>query len=163
MPKAKRKNLKLPKNDAPQIQCAYDKFVATAELKPNPRNPNLHSEEQVRRLSELIRHHGWRHPITVSNRSGFVVAGHCRLAVAKLLKLDTVPVDYQDFASEAEEQAVLIADNVIAEESEMDFGLLDDLLKDDLVKYLTGVKYYNTDTRLVDRPVMKQKAEKQLF
>jgi ParB-like chromosome segregation protein Spo0J len=94
-----------------RIECAYDKLVSIDQLRPNLKNPNTHSEEQIAKLALLIKNHGWRHPITVSNRSGFIVAGHCRLMAAKLLELKQVPVDYQDFASEAEEFAVIFTES----------------------------------------------------
>jgi ParB-like chromosome segregation protein Spo0J len=66
-------------------------------------------------LTRIIRHQGWRNPIVVSARSGFVIAGHGRLAAARLLGVDQVPVDVQEFATEADEWAHLVADNRIAE------------------------------------------------
>lgn len=45
-----------------------------------------------------------------------------------MLGCQAVPVDYQDFASEAEETAYLIADNRIAELAEMDNAAIKDLL-----------------------------------
>jgi len=113
-----------------KVYCAYDEMVDIAKLVPNPRNPNQHSDRQIELLAKIIEHQGWRVPITVSKRSGFVVRGHGRLLAAKALGLDKVPVDYQDYASEAEEWADLIADNRIAELSQMDNALLKDLLEE---------------------------------
>jgi hypothetical protein len=45
----------------------------------NPRNPNVHPERQIELLAKIISAQGWRAPITVSTRSGFVVRGHGRL------------------------------------------------------------------------------------
>ncbi len=45
-----------------------------------------------------------------------------------LLKLKKVPVDIQDYESDADEYADLIADNRIAELSETDYPLLKDLV-----------------------------------
>ena len=101
------------------INCAHDKAVNLAELTPNPRNPNLHSPEQVEWIARVIKHRGWRAPIIVSNRSGFVVCGHGRLQAAKALKLEEAPVDFQDFESEADEWAHMVADNALAEMSAM--------------------------------------------
>jgi hypothetical protein len=98
-----------------QIHCSYDKLVDIKKLIPNPANPNTHPEAQIDKLALLIKNHGWRHPVTVSNRSGLLVAGHCRLLAAKKLGLSKVPVDYQDFTNEAEELAVLVSDNVVQE------------------------------------------------
>ncbi len=69
-------------------------------------------------------------PITVSNRSGFIVRGHGRLAAALALGVDLVPVDRQDYASEAEEWADLVADNRLAELSELDQVALKDILQE---------------------------------
>ena len=117
-----------------EINCAHDKVVPTAELVPNPRNPNTHSKAQVEMIAKVIQHRGWRAPITVSTRSGFVVCGHGRLEAAMLMGAEGVPVDYQDFESEADEWAHMIADNKIAELAEID----NDILKDVLLELDTG-------------------------
>lgn len=113
-----------------KIHCAYDELVDLYKLVPNPRNPNKHSDRQIEMLAKIIEHQGWRVPITVSKRSGFVVRGHGRLQAAEILGLEKVPVDYQDYENEAEEWADLIADNRIAELSEMDNTMLKDLLQE---------------------------------
>lgn len=95
----------------PAIHCAHDKAVETASLIPHPRNPNKHPKEQIRLLAKVIERQGWRLPIVVSERSGFIIKGHGRLAAALLLGCETVPVDFQPYASEAEEWADMIADN----------------------------------------------------
>lgn len=112
------------------VYCAFDELVDVTALVPNPRNPNQHPERQIKLLAKIIQHQGWRAPITVSKRSGFVVRGHGRLMAAQLLGETNVPVDYQDYANEAEEWADLIADNRIAELAETDQTLLKDLLQE---------------------------------
>lgn len=113
-----------------EIKCACARAVDITDLKPNPRKPNRHPDEQVALLAKNIRALGWRHPIIVSKRSGYVVAGHARLEAAKMLGVDKVPVDYQDFASEADEHAYLLADNRIAELAERDNAAIKDLLQE---------------------------------
>ena len=115
---------------APLIHCAHDRLVDVAFIIPNPRNPNKHPDKQVALLAKIIRHQGWRAPIVVSKRSGFIVTGHGRLEAAKLLQVQTVPVNFQDFATEADEWAHLVADNRIAELAEIDSGELSGLLKE---------------------------------
>lgn len=110
------------------VHCSHAKMVAIGELKPNPENPNSHPARQIEKLAAIIKAHGWRHPITVSNRSGFIVSGHCRLMAAKKLGLKKCPVDYQAFKSKAEERAVLLADNVIGELAEEDFEKMSDIV-----------------------------------
>lgn len=106
------------------VYCAHDAIVKTADMKPNPKNPNQHPEEQLRRLGSIIRAAGWRNPITVSTRSGLIVRGHGRLMAAQLAGLNEVPVDYQNYATEADELADLVADNRIAELSDPDMQKL---------------------------------------
>ena len=110
------------------VNCAYDELVQLVKLVANPRNPNRHPEDQIKLLAKIIAHQGWRAPIVVSKRSGFIVVGHGRLAAAKLLGCDTVPVDYQEFDTESDEWAHLLADNRLAELAETDGAVLKDVL-----------------------------------
>jgi hypothetical protein len=133
---AKSKNNQLGKITAQpckpgeRIECQYEKLEPIDKLHPNPANPNRHSEEQVEKLAKLIELHGWRLPIVVSNRSGLIVSGHGRLMAAKSLGISKVPVDFQDFQNEAEETAVLISDNVVADLSEFDGLKMAELLNE---------------------------------
>lgn len=116
--------------DSPAIHCTHTELRDSAVLVEHPRNPNRHPRKQIELLARIIRHQGWRNPIVVSARSGFVVAGHGRLAAARLLGLAEVPVDVQDFGTEADEWAHLVADNRIAELADMDDAGLGELLRD---------------------------------
>jgi DNA modification methylase len=113
--------------DGVPVYCAHDAIVDVAKLVPNPKNPNTHPDEQIQLLGRIIRQTGWRAPITVSTRSGFIVKGHGRLSAALLEGVKAVPVDYQNYASEAEEYADLVADNRIAELAEIDNKMLADI------------------------------------
>ncbi len=112
-----------------EVWCSFDELAKVDVLKENPKNPNKHPDSQIELLAKNIKYLGWRHPITVSKRSGFIVAGHGRLMAAKKLGVKIVPVDYQDFNSDADEIAVLVADNRLAELSETS--------EDDLKKILS--------------------------
>lgn len=114
----------------PSVECAHNALVDIVELVPNPRNPNRHPKKQIELLAKIIKSQGWRNPIVVSNRSGFVVKGHARLEAAKILGLGMVPVDRQNYDSEAQEWADMIADNRIAELAEPDLPSLKDLLEE---------------------------------
>ena len=125
MPKSKQK----PKETGGiPIHCCHDALVDLVALVPNPKNPNRHPEQQIALLAKVIKHQGWRTPVVVSRRSGFIVAGHGRYEAAKLLALDQVPVNYQAFETEAMEYAHLIADNRIAELANPDQDALRQLL-----------------------------------
>lgn len=112
------------------VHCSYSKLVNPEELKPHPRNPNKHPEAQIELLAKLIKHHGWRAPITVSKRSGLVIRGHARLDAALFGELKAVPVDEQDYDSQESELADLVADNKIAELSVLEEGKLVGILSD---------------------------------
>lgn len=116
--------------DGVPVFCAHDKIVDVAKLIPNPKNPNQHPDSQIQLLGRIIRQTGWRQPITVSKRSGFIVKGHGRLAAALLEGVKEAPVDFQNYTSEAEEYADLVADNRIAELAETDNKLLADIFAD---------------------------------
>ena len=66
-----------------QVYCAHSRMVDTEAMVEPPRNPNRHSDKQISLLAKIIKSQGWRNPIVVSNRSGFIVKGHCRLAAAR--------------------------------------------------------------------------------
>ena len=113
-----------------EAHCAFDKEVDVVDLVPHPRNPNKHDDKQIALLAKIIGNQGWRNPIVVSERSGFIVAGHGRLGAARVLNVEKVPVDLQAFENEAEEYAHLIADNRIAELAEADRDELAGLIKE---------------------------------
>lgn len=114
--------------EEPKIYCSYTTLEPTESLVENPRNPNRHPDDQIVALAKIIRHQGWRNPIVVSKRSGFVIKGHGRLLAARMLELESVPVDFQDYENEAAEWADMIADNKIAELSNIDESGLNALL-----------------------------------
>ena len=115
-----------------EIKCTQDNFklIPTIEVIPNPRNNNRHSIEQINYLSKLIKAHGFREPLLISNRSGFLIAGHGRLEAAKELGMESIPAIFQDFASEAEEYQHMTADNEIARWAELDYQNIYDTLKE---------------------------------
>ena len=112
------------------VYCAHDKIVPISEVKPNPKNPNQHPEEQIEILAKIIKTQGWRAPVTVSTLSGFVVRGHGRLMAAQHLGLDCVPVDFQHYSCYDAELADLLADNKIAELAEIDSKMLAEVFQD---------------------------------
>ena len=110
------------------VKCAHTRIAPTDSLKPNPGNPYKHPDEQVRLIAKSIILSGWRDPITVSLRSGLIVAGEGRWLAAKAAQLAEVPIDEQPFASDADELSWLIAHNRTAEIKKTDFNALKDLL-----------------------------------
>lgn len=116
--------------DGIPVFCAYDEIIPIEKAIPNPKNPNQHNTNQIALLGNIIQANGWRAAITISKRSGFIVKGHGRRLAALHIASGYIPVDYQDYANEAEEWADLIADNRLAELSSMDTTMLIDLIND---------------------------------
>lgn len=145
----------------PPIHCAYDEQVALAFIKPHPRNPNDHPASQIRLLAKVITDTGWRAPITVSKRSGCVTRGHGRLLAAQHAGFDHAPVDYQDYASDAEELADLIADNKLAELSTLSADAVSSILQELDDPNLAGYQQNEVDLllRSVDVSAHQRKAK----
>lgn len=118
-------------------------IIPIKDINLNPKNRNKHPKEQIERLVKIIEYQGFRTPVTISNRTGLLVAGHGRIMAAKKLGLKQVPVIYQDFDSEEQEIAHGISDNAIALWSELDLeGINVDLeqFQKDFDKSLLGIK-----------------------
>lgn len=122
-------NKKQSKINGIKIHCSFDKVVKLADLKPNPDNPNVHPDEQIRLLAEMIKGNGWRERITVSNQSGMIVKGHGRYLAAIKAGFKKAPVDFQDYESEDKERADLIGDNKISELSFLDDEAVSNLIE----------------------------------
>ncbi len=86
---------------------------AVNDLKPYEKNAKKHSPEQVKTLAGLIKEHGWTQPIVVDGEKnrGSLVVGHGRRLAAIELGLEKVPVRVLYGYSEAEIDALRIADN----------------------------------------------------
>ena len=153
--------------DGIEVWCAYDKLVKVEELIPHPKNPNTHPQNQIKILAQNIRYHGWRHPIVVSKLSGYIVAGHGRLEAARELGVSIVPVEYQDFATEDNELAVLVRDNRLAELSTLDLNGLQDIIDgfkaSDFDTILAGFEPTDLDALLGEqKPDFGDEKEKEL-
>ncbi len=130
------------------IHCKETKLVPISELKPHPKNRNKHPKDQIERLAQILKYQGWRYPIKVSTRTGLVTSGHGRIEAAKLLGWNEVPVSYQDYISDEQEYADLVADNTIALWSEIDFsGINTDIgdLGPDFDIDLLGIKNFEIE------------------
>ena len=113
-----------------KINCAFTELVELHKIQPNPRNPNKHGDKQVDMLAKIIDYQGQRLPLIISKRSGFLVSGHGRLQALQKLGWEKAAVDFQDFESEAQEFAHLIADNKIAELADHDDNFMIEGIKE---------------------------------
>lgn len=131
-----------------KIHCKYDELVSPKKLKDHPHNRNKHGSDQIERLAKLYKHHGIRHPIIVSNLSGFIVAGHGRKLAAIRAGLDEMPVVYQDFATEKDEYAFIQSDNAIALWSDLDISAIHEDISNKFTDFdidSLGIKNFSMD------------------
>ena len=145
------------------VYCGYDDIIDIGKAIPNPKNPNHHPQSQIELLAKIIKAQGWRQSITISNRSGFIVKGHGRLLAAITLRADQIPVEYQNYETEAEEIADLTADNRLSELSEMDndtlVELLQDLREEDFDLELAGYTTEDMEQLLEDFTTMDEESD----
>ena len=106
--------------DGIPVWCVFDKIVDVSQLNKHPDNPNKHPKAQIDLGARIIKTQGWRACITVSNQTGFITKGNGRLEFALAAGLREAPVDYQDYPTPELEWADILADNKLAELSEID-------------------------------------------
>lgn len=92
-------------------------------LLPYVRNPRTHSEAQIAKLASSIVEFGWTQPILVDGQNG-IIAGHGRLAAARRLGLEKVPVIELAHLTPAQKRAYVIADNRLALDAGWDEEML---------------------------------------
>ena len=93
-------------------------------LVPFAINPRTHSEEQVAQIAASIKEFGFTNPILLDGENG-LIAGHGRLAAARLLGIKKVPCIELGHLTEAQKRAYIIADNKLA----LNAGWDDELLR----------------------------------
>ena len=101
---------------------------AIAQLKPDPRNPRLHTDKQIRRIAKSIQAFGFNVPVLV-DRSGQLVAGHGRLAAVVHLGWEQVPAICLEHLTPDQAAAYQIADNRLTDISTWDEQLLAEQLQ----------------------------------
>ena len=103
-------------------------YQSIDKLKPNRANSRTHSKKQIKQLADCIQRFGFLVPIIVDGK-GRIIAGHCRLAAAKLLGMTEVPTVLLEHMTEGERRAYALADNRLAELAGWDQALLADELR----------------------------------
>lgn len=93
------------------------------ELIPYVNNSRTHSEEQIKKVMASIKEFGFLNPILISE-DDVITAGHCRLVAAQRLGFDKVPCIKENYLTEAQRKAYVIADNKLALDAGWDEELL---------------------------------------
>lgn len=146
-----------------EIKAKEVKIVAIKDIKLNPKNRNKHPKEQIEAIAKVMQYQGFRRPVTISNRSGLLVAGHGRLLAAKQLGLKEVPAIYQDYDSEEQEFSDGISDNSLDKWASLDFVNINNDITDlgpDFDIEVLGIKDFTID---VADKYQEPKEEKLIF
>ena len=135
---------------APQLSIVYR---AIDQLKPDPKNPRVHSKKQIRQIAASIEAFGFNVPVLV-DREGKIIAGHGRLLACRELGWSEVPTLCLDHLTSAQARAFMIADNRLTEIASWDDRLLAEQLKDlsllglDFNIEVTGFEMAEIDLRI---------------
>jgi len=128
-------------------------YLALNLLKPDPKNPRRHSDQQIKQIARSIETFGFVVPILV-DQNNVIVAGDGRYRAAQSLNLAEVPVIRLEHLAEAAIKALRIADNRLTEISEWNDALLAETLKDlsnselDFSLDVTGFSMAEIDLRI---------------
>jgi len=130
--------------------------VPLGRLKPWAGNARTHSKKQIRQIADSIETFGFTNPLLI-DRDGRILAGHGRVAAAKLLGMAEVPCLRLEDMSEARKRAYVLADNKLA----LNAGWDEDLLAGELEALMemdlgfdigvTGFSIPEIDTLIEDR------------
>ena len=114
------------------------------QLLANPRNWRIHPKYQQDALNSVLASVGWVTHVIVNERTGHVLDGHARVALAISRDEPTVPCTYVDL-DEAEEAVVLATFDPIGTMAVTDRAMLDNVIRgvgttdDDLAAVLADV------------------------
>jgi DNA modification methylase len=125
----------MPENEdknAPGARKWRNRMVGHGEEDPeqllaNPRNWRIHPKAQQDALRGVLTTVGWVQDVIVNQRTGFVVDGHARVAMA-ITAGERVPVVFIDL-SEEEEALILATFDPISAMAAKDSEIFDDLVK----------------------------------
>jgi ParB-like chromosome segregation protein Spo0J len=95
------------------------RMVHPDQLKPAFGNARVHSKKQIRQIAKSIQALGFAVPVLI-DEDGMLLAGHGRVAAAKLLGLKAIPAILVEGLSPAQQRALRLADNRMAEHAGWD-------------------------------------------
>lgn len=101
---------------------------APDQLLANPKNARRHPQNQQAALADVLDEVGIVQRVIINKRTGYVVDGHARIALALRQGQPTIPVVYVDL-DEREEALILATLDPISAMAAYDAAALDELLR----------------------------------
>ncbi len=98
-------------------------YLALAQLRPCERNARTHSKKQIGQIAGSIKAFGFTNPVLIDEHD-MIIAGHGRVAAAKLLGLERVPCLRLSRLSAVQKRAYILADNKLAANAGWDREIL---------------------------------------
>src|SRR5665213_3262543 len=127
--------------------------IEISQLKPDARNARTHSKRQIEQIAASIKRFGFTAPVLVDEEDK-IIAGHGRMAAAKLLGHSDVPCLRLSHLSAPEKRAYALADNKVALNASWDIEILasefQELMKGDFEMELTGFSLPEIDGVLTE-------------
>lgn len=94
-----------------------------AELIPYARNARKHSKEQIAQIAASIKEFGFLSPVIIA-KDNTILCGHGRFFAAQRLGLKKIPCIKEEYLTEAQRKAYILADNKLTLNSEWDEDML---------------------------------------
>lgn len=98
-------------------------YLSLGSLAPYAKNARTHSKKQIKQIADSITAFGFTNPVLV-DRENTILAGHGRVAAAKLLELTEVPCVRLEHMTQAQKRAYVLADNKLTLNAGWDEELL---------------------------------------
>jgi ParB-like chromosome segregation protein Spo0J len=89
-------------------------MIDIAALRPYPGNARRHSRAQIKQIAKSIETFGFTNPVLIGDDLG-ILAGHGRVAAAKLIGMKAVPTVRLSDLSPAERKAYVLAEQTGAQ------------------------------------------------
>ena len=90
---------------------------------PNANNARTHSPRQIAQIARSIERFGFNNPVLIDGNNQ-ILAGHGRVAAARTLGLNSIPVLKIEHLTDAEKRAYVLADNKLAQKAGWDTDIL---------------------------------------
>jgi hypothetical protein len=92
-------------------------------LKPYANNARSHTKRQISQIAKSIQKFGFCNPVLIDDQRQ-IIAGHGRVAAAKLIGIEQVPTVKLSHLTDVEKRAYILADNRLAEKAGWDREIL---------------------------------------